>query len=191
MKELSHLEKPKILAVVGSLRRDSFNRQLALAAGELVRETADFSLLDYDSVPLLNQDFEYPAPEPVRRVRAAVKAADGLWFFTPEYNHSFPGVLKNLIDWLSRPVSEKEEQVLFGKPAAVSGISPNMRGTAIAQDQLVMLISYLNMRVMNFPRVTIPNAMGQLDKAGKLRLNADSMAFLEKQAATYVKFLGR
>jgi chromate reductase, NAD(P)H dehydrogenase (quinone) len=184
------MEKLKILAVVGSLRRDSLNRQLAVAAGYLVKESADFSLLDYGDIPLMNQDFEYPAPEAVRRVRAAVKEADGLWFFTPEYNHSFPGVLKNLIDWLSRPESEKEGQVLSRKPAAVSGITSGMSGTAIAQDQLVMLISLLNMKVMNFPRVTVPFAGKQLDEAGKLRLNAESLAFLEKQAKAYVKFLG-
>ena len=184
------MEKLKILAVVGSLRRESFNRQLALAAGELVKDAAVFTLLAYDDVPLLNQDMEYPAPEPVRRVRAAVKEADGLWFFTPEYNHTFPGVLKNLIDWLSRPVSDREGQVLSHKPAAICGVSPGMGGTSSAQDQLVMLISLLNMRVMNYPRVAVPFAGKQLDEAGRLRLNADSLAFLEKQAKAYVKFLG-
>ncbi|MCE5343816.1 MAG: NAD(P)H-dependent oxidoreductase [Eubacteriales bacterium] len=183
------MDKLKILAVVGSLRQGSFNRQLALAAGELVKESADFSLLNYADVPLLNQDDEYPAPEPVRRVREAVKAADGLWLFTPEYNHTFSGVLKNLIDWLSRPVSDTERQVLSHKAVAVSGITTGMTGTACAQDQLVMLLSLLNMRVMNYPRVAVPNAKTQLDEAGRLRLNAESLAFLEKQAAAYVKFL--
>ncbi len=188
MKELSPMEKLKILAVVGSLRRDSFNRQLALIARELVKDSADFSLLAFDDVPLLNQDYQYPAPEAVRRVREAVKDADGLWFFTPEYNHSFPGVLKNLIDWLSRPISETERQVLSTKPATVCGVTPGMTGTACAQDQLVMLLSLLNMRVMNFPRVTIHDAREQLDEAGKLRLT-ESLPFLEKQAAAFVKFL--
>jgi len=76
--------------------------------------------------------------------------------FTPEYNHFFPGVLKNLIDWLSRPVSENEPQVLAGKPAAISGISLGMSGTAIAQDHLVTLISFLDMKVMNVPRLPYP-----------------------------------
>jgi chromate reductase, NAD(P)H dehydrogenase (quinone) len=187
-KELNLMEKLKILAIVGSLRRDSFNKQLALIAGELVKDSADFSLLTYDDVPLLNQDHEYPAPVAVRRVREAVKAADGIWFFTPEYNHTFPGVLKNLIDWLSRPVSETERQVLSQKPAAVCGVTPGMTGTACAQDQLVMLLSLLNMRVMNFPRVTIHDVKEQLDEAGKLRLT-ESLPFLEKQAAAFVKFL--
>lgn len=184
------MDKPKILAIVGSLRKGSFNRQLALAAQAEVGERADMTLLDYADVPLLNQDWEYPAPEPVRRVREAVKEADGLWFFTPEYNHSFPGVLKNLLDWLSRPVSETEKQVLSRKPAAISGITPGIAGTIPAQDQLVMLLSLLNVRVMNAPRLTIPGARTLLDAQGRLALG-DSREFLVKQADAYLRFLAK
>lgn len=182
------MEQIKITAIVGSLRKDSFNRQLALAAKERLKDQAELALLDYADVPLMNQDIEYPAPQPVVRVRDQVKEADGIWFFTPEYNHSYPGVLKNLIDWLSRPVSEDERQVLSKKPAAISGITPGMSGTGIAQDQLVTLISLLNMRVMNYPRLTIPNAMAQLDENGRLRLT-DSARYLEAQAQAFIKFI--
>jgi len=115
------LKKNKILAIVGSLRKESYNRQLALAAKEILGDRVDFSILDYQDVPFMNEDIEFPTPEAVKRVREEVKTADGIWFFTPEYNHFFPGVLKNLIDWLSRPVSDKEPKVLAGKPAAISG----------------------------------------------------------------------
>lgn len=134
MRGVIALNKIKILAIVGSLRKDSYNRQLALAAKEIIGDRADFNLLEYKDIPMMNQDIEFPAPEPVKRVREEVKSSDGIWFFTPEYNHFFPGVLKNLIDWLSRPVSNKEPQVLAGKPAAISGISPGISGTGIAQD---------------------------------------------------------
>ena len=184
------MEKPAILAIVGSLRAKSFNRQLALATREVLGDRADFTILSYADVPLLNQDFEYPAPEPVRRVREAVKAADGLWFFTPEYNHTYTGVLKNLIDWLSRPVSETERQVLSQKPAAISGITPSIAGTIPAQDQLVMLLSLLNMRVMNYPRVSIPGARQLSDAQGNLTLG-ESLTFVEKQADAYLRFLQR
>jgi len=184
------MERPEILAIVGSLRKESLNRQLAVTMGELLGDRAGFTLLDYSDVPLLNQDMEYPAPEPVRRVREAVKAADGLWFFTPEYNHTFPGVLKNLIDWLSRPVSETERQVLSRKLVAISGITPGMSGTATAQDQLVMLLSLLNTRIMNFPRLTIPNGKTQTDGAGRLKLT-DSLPFAADQAEKYLRFLSR
>ena len=106
------MESIKILAIVGSLRKESYNRQLAIAAQKKVHDIAEFELLDFADIPLFNQDIEFPAPEPVRRIREKVKAADGIWFFTPEYNHFFPGVLKNLIDWLSRPVSDTEPQIL-------------------------------------------------------------------------------
>ena len=182
------MKQIKIVAIVGSLRKESYNRQLALAAKELIGDRADFELLEYHDIPLMNQDIEYPAPEAVKRVRDAVKSADGIWFFTPEYNHFFPGVLKNLIDWLSRPISNQESQVLAEKPAAISGISPAMAGTSLAQDHLVTLISFLNMDVMNVPRLTIPNAMQQLDSDGKLSLKA-SYPYLEKQANAFLDFI--
>lgn len=182
------MSKPYIVAIVGSLRKESYNRQLALAAREIVGGRAEFELLDYSDLPYMNQDIEYPAPEPVKRVREKIKAADGVWFFTPEYNHFFPGVLKNLIDWLSRPVSETEPQVLGGKPAAVSGASPGMCGTSLTQDHLVTLISFLNMRVMNVPRLTIPSVGKQLDRDGRLALTV-SRPFLEKQADAFLEFI--
>ena len=182
------MEKIKIVAIVGSLRKESLNRQLALDAGRLIGDQAEYELLDYSDVPLLNQDNEYPAPPSVKRVRETVKTADGIWFFTPEYNHFFPGVLKNLIDWLSRPVSEKEPQVLGRKPVAVSGITPGMSGTGIAQDHLVTLISLLNMTVMNLPRLTIPNAEQQTDGNGRLTLST-SAPYLEKQVQAFIRFI--
>lgn len=182
------MEKVKILAIVGSLRKESFNLQLALAAQAAIGQQAELEILDFADVPMMNQDVEFPAPEAVRRVREKVKAADGIWFFTPEYNHYFSGVLKNLIDWLSRPISESEPQVLAGKPAAISGITPGMAGTSMAQDHLVTLISFLNMQVMNTPRLTIPSAMQQLDAQGKLALTV-SKPFLEKQAEAFVSFV--
>jgi len=183
------MSKIKIAAIVGSLRQDSYNRQLALEAGRIIGDQAEYELMDYSDVPLLNQDIEYPAPDAVKRARGIVQSADGIWFFSPEYNHFFPGVLKNLIDWLSRPISDSEPQVLRGKPAAVSGITIGMSGTGIAQDHLVTLISLLNMRVMNQPRLTIPNAMQQTDQDGRLALTS-SAPFLEKQAQAFLRFIG-
>jgi len=182
------MEPIKIIAIVGSLRRDSLNRQLAMEAGRLLANQAQFELLEYSDVPLFNQDYEHLAPDPVRRVREQILAADGIWIFTPEYNHFFPGVLKNLLDWLSRPVSETEPNVLRGKPVVISGITPGMSGTGLAQDHLITLLSILNMRVMTQPRVTIPYAMQQMDSSGHLSLSS-SAAFLEKQANDFVWFV--
>ena len=162
------MEQKRIAAIVGSLRKNSYNRQLALAAQEIVGDRAIFELVEYADVPLMNQDIEYPAPEAVRRVREQIMAADGVWIFTPEYNHSYPGVLKNLIDWLSRPVSKEVRQVLSQKRIAISGASPGTGGTVTAQDLLVMLLSMLNARVMNYPRLAIPNIAQQADEQGRL-----------------------
>ena len=175
-----------IVAIVGSLRQGALNYQLAEAAAECCRDRARFSILDYADVPFMNQDIEFPPPASVSRVREAVAAADGIWFFTPEYNHFFPGVLKNLIDWLSRPAPGKQ-RVLSGKPAAVSGATPGLSGTGVAQDHLVTLISLLNMKVMNVPRLTIPNVMGQV-RGGKLELT-DSLPYLRKQADAFLDFI--
>ena len=182
------MEQKRIAAIVGSMRENSYNRQLALAAKEIIGERAAFEIVEFSDVPYMNQDIEYPAPEPVRRVREQIKAADGVWIFTPEYNHSYPGVLKNLIDWLSRPVSKDERQVLSKKPIAISGASSGMGGTVTAQDLLVMLLSMLNTRVMNFPRLAIPNIAQQADELGKLTLTT-SLPYLQKQVDAFLKFL--
>ncbi len=180
------MKKIKILAIVGSLRKDSFNKQLALIAKKVIGERADFEILEYSDVPLFNQDYEFPSPLSVKRVRDKVKEADGIWLFTPEYNHYFSGVLKNLIDWLSRPIGE-EPQVLQGKAVALSGITLGMSGTALAQDHLVTLISFLNMNVMNVPRLTVPSAIQQIDN-GVLNLK-DSLPYLERQASAFIDFV--
>ena len=183
------MEQKRIAAIVGSLRENSYNRQLSLAAKEIVGDRAIFEIIDYDDVPMMNQDIEYPAPDAVCRVREQIKSADGVWIFTPEYNHSYPGVLKNLIDWLSRPISKEERQVLSRKAIAVSGASPGMGGTVTAQDLLVMLLSMLNANVMNFPRLAIPNVSQQADEAGHLSLTT-SLPYLQKQADAFLKFIG-
>lgn len=93
-----------------------------------------------------------------------------------------------MLDWLSRPVSDTEPQVLAGKPAAISGISPGMSGTGLAQDHLVTLISFLNMKVMNVPKLTIPNAQQQVNQNGQLELTA-SAPYLEKQAKAFIDLI--
>lgn len=180
----------KILAIVGSLRRESYNRQLALYAKRILDDKVDFEILDYSDVPLFNQDYEFPAPESIKRVREKVKEADGLWFFTPEYNHYFSGVLKNLIDWLSRAVEGEKTPILSNKPAAISGITEGMSGTGLSQDNLVTLLSYLNVNIMNVPRLTIPNAGAQMDEDGNIKLNA-SYKYLEKQCNYFIDFVDK
>jgi len=181
--------KPNIIAIVGSLRQHSLNRALAEKAAQILDAEAAFEILSYDDIPFFNADIEYPAPAAVQRVREIVDSADGIWFFAPEYNHFFPAVLKNLIDWLSRPISETRPQVLAGKTAALSGISPGMSGTGIAQDHLVTLLSFLDMRIMNKPRLTVPGSSWETDAEGTLILSPAAATFLEEQARAFVKFV--
>lgn len=112
---------PKILMIIGSMRKKSINRQLAEYVESLMRDRADVLWLDYTDVPFFVQDAEFPPPSAVERVRAEVEGADAVWIFSPEYNHNIPGVLKNLLDWLSRPVgSRKGVPVLRDKPLTFS-----------------------------------------------------------------------
>jgi chromate reductase len=182
------MKKLKILAIAGSLRKNSFNRAVAREAQKIVGDRADFEILDWSDVPFMNEDAEFPAPESVKRVREAVKAADGVWFFTPEYNHSVPGVLKNLIDWLSRPVDAAERQVLIGKSATVSGVGAGPFGAILAIEQLAALLNYLDMDVMNQPRTAIASAYSLLQPDGALALGA-SEKFLKEQADAFLAFI--
>lgn len=108
----------KILFVIGSLRKQSFNREVSELAKGLLQHKAEVTELNYSDVPMMNQDIEFPAPKAVAAVRRAVADADGVWIFSPEYNYSYPGHVKNLIDWLSRPVDPADRTaptVLVGK----------------------------------------------------------------------------
>ena len=140
----------KILFVIGSLRTKSFNRQVANVAKEIIGNRADVQELDYSDLPLLNQDIEQPEPEAVARIRKAVAEADGLWIFTPEYNMSYPGHLKNLLDWLSRPVKFMDygtPTCINGKRVAISGAG-GKAATANCRAKLTELLSFMKADVL-------------------------------------------
>lgn len=138
--------KPTILFIIGSLRKESLNRQLANAAIEVIGERAETPILAWADVPIFDQDQEFPAPESVERVRKAVEEADAIWFASPEYNHGVPGGLKNLIDWLSRPPAEGKPAVLMGKIATVSTISGSSCGRYV-HGALLPTFGYLKIQV--------------------------------------------
>lgn len=140
----------KILFVIGSLRAKSFNRQLANMAKEIIGDRAEVSELDYSDLPLLNQDIEQPEPAPVARIRKTVSEADALWIFTPEYNFSYPGHLKNLLDWLSRPVIPLDYDTptcINGKRIAVSGAGGRV-ATANCRAKLTELLTFIKADVL-------------------------------------------
>ena len=140
----------KILFIVGSLRAKSFNRQLAMMAKEIIGNRAEVSELDYSDLPLLNQDIEQPEPAAVARIRKVVSEADALWFFTPEYNSSYPGHLKNLLDWLSRPVILLDygtPTCINGKRVAISGAG-GKAATANCRAKLTELLTFIKADVL-------------------------------------------
>ncbi len=155
----------RILGIAGSLRRESYNRAALRAALELVPAGARLETFELDSIPGFNQDEEQRPPARIVELKSRIRAADAILFVTPEYNYSVPGVLKNAIDWASRPHGDS---AWSGKPAAIMGASIGAIGTARAQYHLRQIMVYLNMFPINQPEVMIGNAATRFDKDGNL-----------------------
>ena len=155
----------RILGIAGSLRRQSYNRAALRAAAELVPEGATLEIFELDSIPGFNQDEEQNPPAKVVELKKRIREADAVLIVTPEYNYSVPGVLKNVIDWASRPYGDSAWN---GKPAAIMGASVGTIGTARAQYHLRQMMVFLNMFPVNQPEVMIGNASEQFDAQGNL-----------------------
>ena len=175
------MAQTNIAVVVGSLRKDSFNKKLAGALEKLF--PADFSLshLRIDDLPLYNQDDDASPSPQVKRLKSEVTAAQGLLFVTPEYNRSVPGVLKNAIDHASRPYGHSTWD---GKPAGVIGASVGPVGTALAQQHLRNILAYLNVPTLGQPEGFIHHKEGLYDAAGNL--SEGSQKFLQSWVDAYV-----
>lgn len=154
-----------ILGFAGSLRKQSFNRSLLRAAVELTPPDAKIEIFELDDIPPYNQDEEQPLPERVRLFKERIHAADAILIVTPEYNYSIPGVLKNAIDWASRPYGDN---AFDGKPAAIMGSSVGALGTARAQYHLRQCCVFLNMLVMNRPEAMVATADKKIDENGRV-----------------------
>ncbi|WMJ69759.1 NAD(P)H-dependent oxidoreductase [Stenotrophomonas sp. 24(2023)] len=166
---------PTIAVLVGSLRRESCNRKLAHALEKLAAGRARFVQVEIGDLPLYTQEFDASYPVQGTRLKDQVRAADGVLFVTPEYNRSVPGVLKNAIDVGSRPYGDS---AFAGKPAAVIGASIGAIGTALAQQHLRNILSYLDMRVLPQPEAFIHFKDGLIDADGTVH-NEGTQAFLQ------------
>ncbi|HUX91022.1 MAG TPA: NAD(P)H-dependent oxidoreductase [Gallionellaceae bacterium] len=178
------MDRIKILGIVGSLRKDSFNRLALKAAQELVPEGAVLVLMELHDIPVFNQDNEMAPPAAVLEFKQQILLADAILFGTPEYNYSVSGVLKNAIDWASRPYGES---AWTGKPAAVMGASSGSLGTARAQYHLRQILVTLDMPVVNQPEVMIGNAAKRFDQNGKLA-DEPTRQHIQKLLAALVRF---
>jgi chromate reductase, NAD(P)H dehydrogenase (quinone) len=156
----------RILGIAGSLRQGSYNRALLGAAQELAPEGVDIQAFDIAPIPLFNEDVEAEGdPDPVRDLKAAIRDADALLIVTPEYNYSIPGVLKNAIDWASRPGGNS---VLKGKPIAIMGASSGHFGTARAQLALRQVFVTTDSFTLPKPEVMVFRAASRFDASGNL-----------------------
>ncbi len=161
------MSKPfRILGIAGSLRRESYNRAALRAAATLVPEGVTLDTFELDGIPGFNQDEERNPPAKVVELKKRVREADAILIVTPEYNYSVPGVLKNAIDWASRPYGDN---AWSGKPVAIMGASIGSIGTARAQYHLRQTFVFLNMYPVNQPEVMIGNASERFDATGNLR----------------------
>ncbi|MES2858228.1 MAG: NAD(P)H-dependent oxidoreductase [Pseudomonadota bacterium] len=174
----------KIAVLVGSLRKDSFNRKLADGLARLAPEGTEFTQLEIGDLPLYNQDDDASPHATVTRLKKAISEASGLLFVTPEYNRSIPGVLKNAIDHASRPYGKS---AWAGKPAGVIGVSVGAIGTAMAQQHLRNILAYLDMPTLGQPEAFIHAKDGLFDADGNI--GAASKDFLKGWLDAYLAWV--
>jgi len=174
----------QIAVVVGSLRKDSFNHQLANGLIKLAPAHFSFTPLSIGDLPLYNQDDDAQPAESVKRLKADISAAHGLLFVTPEYNRSIPGVLKNALDHASRPYGQN---AWAGKPAGVLGASVGAIGSAMAQQHLRNVLAYLDAPTMGQPEAYIQVREGLFDGQGGI--GAGSQPLLQNWMDHYVAWV--
>ena len=180
------MAQTRIAVIVGSLRRDSFNRKLAGTLSTLAPAGFEFPQLRIDDLPLYNQDDDGHPAESVKRLKGEIAAAQGIVFVTPEYNRSMPGVLKNALDHASRPYGQSAWK---GKPAGVLGVSIGAAGTAMAQQHLRNVLAYLDVPTLGQPEVFIQNKEGLF--AGDGKLGESTAKFMQGWMDAYVAFVKR
>lgn len=178
----------KIIGISGSLRKDSYNSALLRTAKAMMPKAMELEIVSIADVPLYNTDVELSQfPASVISLREKIRQADGVIIATPEYNYSIPGVLKNTIDWLSRPYNDP---VLSGKPLALMGASMGMMGTARAQYHLRQCMVFLNMYVLNTPELFVSAAHTKFND--KLVLTDEATrAVLEKLLVAFEVWVAR
>ena len=181
------MSKTKVAVFVGSLRKESINRKLALAVERLAPQDFVFEPVPIGGLPLYSQDFDADYPLACKHLKQSVEAADALLFVTPEYNRSIPGVLKNAIDIASRPWGTNS---FAGKPGAVIGTSIGSTGTALSQQHLRNVLAYLDVPLLAQPEVFVHFKDGLIDDEGHIG-NEGTQKFLQGFVDKYVAWVKR
>jgi chromate reductase len=175
----------RILGIPGSLRKGSLNAALLRAASQYLPEGSTLEIQSLLGVPLYNFDIEQTStPEPVVELRRRIREADGVLIATPEYNYSIPGVLKNALDWASRP---PKDSPLTHKPVGIMGTG-GMMGTVRAQSHLRQILLYNDSRVMTKPELFVARGMSKFDESGRL-VDEQTRQKLEKFLNTFVTWI--
>lgn len=177
--------KYRVAVLVGSLRRESFNKRLAAAVAKLSPPELEYRTLRIDDLPLYNQDDDDHRPEPALRLKREIEASDAVLFATPEYNRSVPGVLKNAIDHASRPYGKNS---FAGKPAGIVGASVGAIGTAVAQQHLRGMLAYLDAPALGQPECFLRFTEGLIDPSGNVA-NEGTRKFLQAWAERYASWV--
>ena len=181
------MAKLKLAIVVGSNRRESINRKLAQALAKLGSDAFEPSFVQIDDLPMFNQDLEPNRPESTLRLKREIEAADAILIVTPEHNRSIPAVLKNAIDWASRPYGTNS---FAHKPSAVIGTSPGSIGTAVAQQNLRSVLGFCNSPQMNAPEAYIQFTPGLITDNGEVT-NDSTAEFLRNFMQEFHTFIAR
>jgi len=174
-----------VLSFVGSLRKDSVHKKLVRAAIGLAPEGMQIELFDIADIPLYNMDLESDPPKPVLSLKEKIRQADGVLIGVPEHNYSFSGVVKNVVDWVSRPVSD---QPFRDKPVALVSASPGMFGGARGQYQFRQVLFYLDAKQFG-NEYFLPHCLQKFDDFGNLAEEEDR-ARLQEFLAAFSEFIG-
>lgn len=174
----------KVGYIVGSIRKDSFNRKLAQALSKLAPQDFSFEEITIADLPLYSQELDEAFPESIKKFKAHIQSMDAILFVTPEYNRSIPGVLKNAIDIASRPYGQS---AWSGKPAALVGASIGAQGTSLSQQHLRNVLAYLDMPTLNQPEVFVHVKEGLFDAQGNF--GPDHVKFYQNWMGRYVAWV--
>ncbi len=177
----------KIVTIVGSLRKDSFNKKVALFMQDRYKGKLDMEILYLNEIPLFNEDIEKDPPEVVKVFKRKIWESEGILIVSPEYNHSIPGGLKNALDWCSRV-----DRVMLNKPVFMVGASNGNVGTARMQGQLHQILNAPGLAALTLPgnHVLIPNVQDDFDENGNY-INQRTIKYLDKVVDNYIAWAGK
>ena len=180
----------KVCMIVGSLRKNSFNLQVAKKVEELISSKVEIFYLDYKNIPLINQDIEFPTPEIIANIRKQIQQADAIWIFSPEYNSTIPGTLKNLLDWLSRPLKANDLSsgtAVMGKKVTICGAGGKF-ATEGMRKNLKALLEFIKMEIIagEGTGIVINSDAFTTDR---MTFSDEQIAALSKQAELFVSSL--